>query len=436
MKPRGIWIILGVILVIGFGSTWSIQHYISTRQDAMTELAAAGMDGAAAVAGEEEAAAGQPETAAGAVPVPLAEAGDISGETAEGRSIGGGVSGSRMASFGQETEAAGQGDGETAGASAAADAADGTVMAGAAGAVAASAAPLGAVPAAESVQPEAAAFAEGGAAAASLEGGTLAVSPEGRTAAVSPESGTAGTSSESGAAAASANSGSAAGQAGAAASGLPGETAGAGAYPGAGQTSGAGKAGAGNTGAGASSVVTAGSGSASGGAAGATAVYGQKNAAEAKGGETTAAETKAGETKAALSGAASDLASADEGTAIVLSRLQELDDQIAKNRASSQDSTSNSLKAAAETERKLWENELSRFLDILEQDLSKEEKDELMQEQNAWVRDREAKALEASQKLNSNTLQELEYNVSLKNSTRERVYELARRYGSILSEAE
>ncbi len=120
----------------------------------------------------------------------------------------------------------------------------------------------------------------------------------------------------------------------------------------------------------------------------------------------------------------------------VLARLKELDDQIAKNQSRKSGDTANFQKAASETERKLWEAELSRCLDVLETKLDKEEKDALMKEQNEWIRQRENKALEMSGKLNSSVRQELEYNNSMAESTRARVYELAQEYGEILSEAE
>lgn len=120
----------------------------------------------------------------------------------------------------------------------------------------------------------------------------------------------------------------------------------------------------------------------------------------------------------------------------VTSRLQELDQQIAISQEEQAGNTANSRKAASETERKLWESELSRFLDILEEKLDKEAKDALMKEQNEWIRKRESKALEASGKQSSSVMQELEYNTSMAESARSRVYELAQEYEELLSEAE
>ncbi len=141
---------------------------------------------------------------------------------------------------------------------------------------------------------------------------------------------------------------------------------------------------------------------------------------------------------AAFSAAEDKAAEMESETApsVVLNRLNDLDEQIAKSQSQKAGDTTNSQKAASETERKLWEAELSQFLDVLEAKLEKEEKDALMKEQNEWIRQRENTALEASGKQNSSVRQELEYNISMAESTRIRVYELAQEYREILSEAE
>ena len=120
----------------------------------------------------------------------------------------------------------------------------------------------------------------------------------------------------------------------------------------------------------------------------------------------------------------------------VMKELQELDEQIARNYASGQDATTNSMKAAAESAWKLWETKMEKFLDKLELKLPAQEKDALFLEQKDWIRDRESEAVAVSRKQSGSALQELEYNNSLKESTRARVYDLANRYGEILSETE
>lgn len=127
---------------------------------------------------------------------------------------------------------------------------------------------------------------------------------------------------------------------------------------------------------------------------------------------------------------------ADEEVSPVMQDLVELDEQIAKSHTGDQDTTTNSLKAAAETERKLWDAQLAKFLDKLEQKLPAEEKDKLFSEQKDWLRERENEALAVSKKQSGGALQELEYNLSLKETTRARVYGLAVEYEEILSEAE
>lgn len=118
-----------------------------------------------------------------------------------------------------------------------------------------------------------------------------------------------------------------------------------------------------------------------------------------------------------------------------LNRLQDLDAQLVKGHSISADTT-NSLKAASEQKLGLWETELDRILDALEKRLSNEETEALFKEQKEWFRDREDAAVSASKRKSGSTLEEVEYNVSLADSTRARAYELAEKYAEILTEAE
>ena len=70
-------------------------------------------------------------------------------------------------------------------------------------------------------------------------------------------------------------------------------------------------------------------------------------------------------------------------------RLQELDDQIARNCSREQDTTAISRKTRAENEWALWETELQRILNILKENLDTEEQEALMQQQKEWMRSRE-----------------------------------------------
>lgn len=118
----------------------------------------------------------------------------------------------------------------------------------------------------------------------------------------------------------------------------------------------------------------------------------------------------------------------------VMQELFDLDEQIERSHSKTVDTTANSLKASAESEWKLWEDRMERYLDILEKKLSDEDREALFLEQKEWIRGRETAAASASKKQSSSTLVELEYNLFMKEITRERVYELANRYEKELTE--
>lgn len=118
-----------------------------------------------------------------------------------------------------------------------------------------------------------------------------------------------------------------------------------------------------------------------------------------------------------------------------VSRLEELDAKMERLGDSTSD-TSNSLKSAAEQERRVWESEMQRIMEILARNLSEQEKEELIREQKLWMRDREDEALAASRKQHGSALEELEYIISHSETTRERTYELAEQYAVILAETD
>lgn len=120
----------------------------------------------------------------------------------------------------------------------------------------------------------------------------------------------------------------------------------------------------------------------------------------------------------------------------ILAQLAELDAQAEERRSASADNSANAMKAVAESERKIWENKLQSILEILEQQLSGDEKTAFFTEQRSWVRDRESTAVANSKKQSGSMLEELEYIRSLRDLTRERVYALAEQYESILDETE
>lgn len=116
----------------------------------------------------------------------------------------------------------------------------------------------------------------------------------------------------------------------------------------------------------------------------------------------------------------------------LLTRLEELDAQIAKNHAADQENSKNySVKARAESELKLWEAELESIITTLNDRLDSDKQEELAKKQREWYRQRETKAIEASGKKNTSSLAELEYTFSLVSATRERAYELANEYEQV-----
>lgn len=116
-------------------------------------------------------------------------------------------------------------------------------------------------------------------------------------------------------------------------------------------------------------------------------------------------------------------------------RLEELDVQIERNRkADAEKPVANSVKARAENELKLWEAELDGILKALEGHLDSTQIEELYTRQREWRREKESAALEAAKKQSGSTLEEVEYSISLGESTRARAYELVEEYGAVLGE--
>ncbi len=105
-------------------------------------------------------------------------------------------------------------------------------------------------------------------------------------------------------------------------------------------------------------------------------------------------------------------------------RLANLDSQIQRMRAESQDETAYSRRAAAETEYRLWDNELNYIYGVLREQLSAEDEASLVREERDWLSQREAKAVEADQNGGPDSAG---YAVTMAAMTRERAYELADR---------
>lgn len=113
------------------------------------------------------------------------------------------------------------------------------------------------------------------------------------------------------------------------------------------------------------------------------------------------------------------------------SRLNELDLQIQRIRSEETESTTYSMNTAAENELKLWDSELNTIYNDILNYLDEEQKRQLVTEEREWMRERDAKAVEAAKKSAGGTLEGLQYTASLAESTRARAYELADFYEQV-----
>lgn len=112
-------------------------------------------------------------------------------------------------------------------------------------------------------------------------------------------------------------------------------------------------------------------------------------------------------------------------------RLDELNQQILRIREEETDSTTYSLKTAAENELKLWDGELNNiYNDILDR-LDEDEKAELVSQERDWMKARDLKAVEAAKKSFGGSQEGVEYTASLAQSTKKRAYELADYYDQL-----
>ncbi|MBS6955517.1 MAG: DUF1311 domain-containing protein [Enterocloster asparagiformis] len=109
-------------------------------------------------------------------------------------------------------------------------------------------------------------------------------------------------------------------------------------------------------------------------------------------------------------------------------RLVDLDNQIQKLREEDKDSSAYSLKAAAESELKLWEGEMNIIYNALLDALDQDGAASLAAEQQEWMRNREARAVENNAKNNAGSLEGVGVTASLTALTRSRAYDLVDRY--------
>ena len=130
-------------------------------------------------------------------------------------------------------------------------------------------------------------------------------------------------------------------------------------------------------------------------------------------------------------GANSEMESTDgtENSSYYRNRLAELENRIQKNReAQTASNNSNSAKTLADSELKLWDNELNLIYNAIKDDLDDGEAADLVEEERTWIRERDRKAVDAAKASAGGSLESVEYTASLADSTRDRAYELLDRY--------
>ncbi|MCI8662829.1 MAG: DUF1311 domain-containing protein [Hungatella sp.] len=124
-----------------------------------------------------------------------------------------------------------------------------------------------------------------------------------------------------------------------------------------------------------------------------------------------------------------------ESQSYYLKRLKDLDSQIEKSRNSQNaPGVNNSARSAASNELKLWDSELNSIYNEILERLNQERAGELVEQQRAWLKERDSAAVEAAKNSAGGSSESLEYTASLAESTRARAYELAELYKAELAD--
>lgn len=116
-------------------------------------------------------------------------------------------------------------------------------------------------------------------------------------------------------------------------------------------------------------------------------------------------------------------------------RLQDLDNQIQKNRESqSEPNINSSARSVASNELKLWDSEMNSIYSTILERLNKKDSEVLVAEQRAWMKERDSLAMEAAKNSANGSSESIEYTISLIDSTRLRAYKLVEEYEEELKE--
>ncbi|MCP1160985.1 MULTISPECIES: lysozyme inhibitor LprI family protein [Bacillaceae] len=92
------------------------------------------------------------------------------------------------------------------------------------------------------------------------------------------------------------------------------------------------------------------------------------------------------------------------------------------------DSSTYALKKVENDRWEIWDERLNEIYGVLQERLPAEEMESLREEQRDWLKERDARALEASLKYEGGTQEHLEYVAVLADLTEERCYELVENY--------
>ncbi len=111
-----------------------------------------------------------------------------------------------------------------------------------------------------------------------------------------------------------------------------------------------------------------------------------------------------------------------------VNKLDELAEEVEQYRKNSEATTTLEIEKDEVYILELWDQELNVIYGILQEQLSQDEMEQLREEQRDWINIRDETAEEAAKKYEGDSMESLEYTVTLANVTKERCYELVENY--------
>ena len=113
-------------------------------------------------------------------------------------------------------------------------------------------------------------------------------------------------------------------------------------------------------------------------------------------------------------------------------KLAEVDSLVKSVKENNVNASTDSLKNIADYEYRLWDTELNRIYQAVMSGMDEEETENLRVEEREWIRKRDSDAKKAASKYKGGTMENLEYMISLADSTRSRAYGILEDYGKHL----